>query len=128
MTTQLVKYDAACRALTAAKSVDEVKEIHDKAEALRAYARQAKNKTLEIDAAEIRIRAERKLGEIEASAEKASGTRRLGRPRLGGSHGTPPKAETPTLAELGISKRLSARAETCRCSRRSLRGKDGNVA
>lgn len=57
-------YDAACRAITMAKTVDEAKNIADRSEAARVYARQAKNRTLEVDAAEIRIRAERRLGEI----------------------------------------------------------------
>jgi hypothetical protein len=60
----LMRYDEACRAVAVAKEIDEVKEIRDKAEAVRAYARQAKNRSLEIDAAEIRIRAERRLGEM----------------------------------------------------------------
>jgi hypothetical protein len=55
--TTLVKYDAVCKAIAAAKSIDEVKGIRNKAEAIRAYARQAKNKSLEVDAAEIRMRA-----------------------------------------------------------------------
>lgn len=71
--TQLARYDAACKALAAAKRVDEVKSIKDKAEALRAYARQAKNPQLEADAWEIRKRAEDKLGELSAGLEKAPG-------------------------------------------------------
>lgn len=61
---QLVIYDTACRAIAAARSIDEVKEISNRAEAARAYAKQAKNRQLEIDALEIRTRAERRLGEI----------------------------------------------------------------
>ena len=65
-TMNLVKYDAACRAIAAAKSVDEVVLIRDKAQAIAAAARIAKNHGMEIDAAEIRIRAERRLGEMIA--------------------------------------------------------------
>ena len=52
MKTALIRYDAACRAIAAAKSVDEVKDIRDVAIAMKAYARQAKNKSMEADAAE----------------------------------------------------------------------------
>jgi len=68
----LVKYDAACRAIAEAKAVDEVKLIRDKAAAIAAAARVAKNHGLEIDAAEIRIRAERRLGEMIAEQKRTA--------------------------------------------------------
>src|SRR5436190_3962540 len=68
--TELIKYDAACRALAEAKRVDDAKVIKDQAEAIRAYARQIKNPQLEADAWEIRKRAEDKLGELSAKLEK----------------------------------------------------------
>jgi hypothetical protein len=52
--TTLLKCDAACRSLAEAKSVDEVKDVRDKAMAMQLYAQHAKNKSLEADAAEIR--------------------------------------------------------------------------
>lgn len=70
---QMIKYDAACRALASAVRVDDAKNIKDKAEALRAYARQAKNPRLEADAWAIRKRAEDKIGELSAALDKAPG-------------------------------------------------------
>jgi hypothetical protein len=62
--TQVLKYDEACRAVAAAKSFDEVREWEDKAAAVREYSRRIHNRSLEIDALEIRERARRRRGEL----------------------------------------------------------------
>jgi hypothetical protein len=69
--TQLVRYDAMCRAIDAAYEVDEAKGIRDQAIALEVYARQAHNTEAERRACEIRLRAERKAGHLLAAMEKA---------------------------------------------------------
>ncbi len=104
----LVVYDAACRALAECKSVDEAKSWADKAAAMQAYGRMSKDKTLESDAAEIRIRAERRLGEMLAESEMHKGGRPVA-PETGSQK--IPVIPVPTLADAGISKDLSARAQ-----------------
>jgi phage N-6-adenine-methyltransferase len=110
----LVQYNAACMALAAAKTTDEVKNLRDKAEAMRAYAHQSKNRQLEIDAAEIRIRAERRLGELlleqKATVGLATGGEHGGRPKIDGSRAEPSNAR-PTLADIGVDKKLSSHAQ-----------------
>jgi protein gp37 len=73
----LVQLEAACRFLAEAKSVDEVADLRDKAQAMAAYYRQ-RSYGLEAmnDAAEIKLRAERRLGELLAE------TVRPGNPQL----------------------------------------------
>ena len=105
---RLVKYDAACRALAEARSVDEVKDIIDKTIAMACYARQAKNKNLEADANEIRMRAERRLGELMDEQKETVGFN-TGAKGVGFSK-TRTREEPPTLAEAGIDKNLAQRA------------------
>src|SRR5258708_6349592 len=81
--TQLARYDAACRALAEAKTVDEVKDIRDQAMAMRLYAKQAKNRQLESDAFEIRLRAEARVGEMMAAQKETVGFSEGGRPKTG---------------------------------------------
>lgn len=102
----VIKYDAACRALAEARAVDEVKDIHDKAEAMRIYARQAKNPQLEADAWEIRKRAEDRLGALSAALDKSAG----GRNALAT---LPPdgKSKSKVLREAGISTSTANRFE-----------------
>jgi N6-adenosine-specific RNA methylase IME4 len=103
--TSLVKYDDACRAIAEAKLVDEAKDIRDKAIAMAAYARQAKNTELEADCVEIRMRAERKVGELIKAQRETVGLNR--------GAAVPTRVdEKPTLADAGIDKNLAHRART----------------
>lgn len=107
--TQLVRYEQARSALAEARSVDEVKDIRDKSEAMRAYARMANDTQLEADATELRLRAERRLG-IMLSEQKRTVGLNTGARGIGTS-AVPTENRTPTLAEVGIDKKLSARSQ-----------------
>lgn len=104
--SELIRYDAACRALHEAVTVDEVKDVFSKADAVRVYARQAKNTKLENDAKIIRWRAVRRLGEIIGAKPKAKG----GKPYQAseestGVENTPVKPDT--LEDQGVDKNLA---------------------
>lgn len=116
----LIQYDAARKALAAARATDEVKKYCKQAEMQRAYARLAKDRTMEIDAAEIRIRAERRLGELIKGQKETIGLnpgskRRKGssgrKGRISGSAQEPLIANPPKLADADIDKKLSSRAQ-----------------
>jgi hypothetical protein len=98
------RYDAMCRAIDAAYEVDEVKDIRDKAIALEAYSKQARNKEAERRAREIRLRAERKVGKLLRAMKKAKGAAQPGIGRAGGTRSDGPTA----LRDLGISKEQSS--------------------
>lgn len=73
MAGQLVKYEAARYALSEAVVVDEAKDIRNKALAMTAYARQANDKELLKWATAIKVRAERKCGELLLDMTKQDG-------------------------------------------------------
>lgn len=108
MSTALIRYDEACQAIARAKTVDVAAKIRNSAEAMRAYAKVAKNRELEIDAAEIRIRAERRIGELIVGQRRTVGLAKGKRTDLGSS--STQVDDRPTLAEAGIDKNLANRA------------------
>lgn len=102
MTTQLVRYEQARTALAAVHSYDEVKDIMDQAERAAVYARQANDSDLIKYATEIRVRAQRKAGEMLAQTEKATGAQGIGKSAVDSED------RTPTLSEMGVTKNQSA--------------------
>ena len=67
--------------------------------------RGAAHATIRRSAREVKVRAERRLGEVLAAMPKNKGTAGRRRPPLGGHSDVPPKPnEPPTLRDLGISK------------------------
>ena len=106
----LVHYENACRELAEAHAIDEVKEILDKTVAIEVYARQAKNRELETAAAKIRLRAQRRLGEIMGELHREGRIHRGGRPSAETGSNLEPVSQVK-LADLGIDKKLSSRAQ-----------------
>lgn len=104
---ELVLLDQARRALTEASSVDEVKDLRDKAAAVRAYARKARlGQHLIVEASAIKVRAERKLGEMLKNLPLAKGA--PGNQHTGAKQR---RDDNVLLAELGLSKSDSSRVQ-----------------
>lgn len=98
----LQRYDIARRALAEALRIDEVKDIRDKAEAMRLYARQAQDDKLQVWAAEIKLRAERRAGEMLGEMAESG-------ERVGPYDGSKKTSNSVLLDDLRISKIQSSR-------------------
>jgi len=109
METALVKFDRAKRALAEAKSIDEVKLVRDQAEALRLYFRQQRDSLImQNDIAEIKLRAERRAGELLAEMERSKG----GRPPENCRHDVGNSEYRQALDDSGIDERIAQRWQT----------------
>jgi N6-adenosine-specific RNA methylase IME4 len=74
--TQLMHFDKARQHLEQARNVDEVKQIRDQAEALRTYLKQqSESLTMQNQAAEIKLRAERQAGKLLNDIPREQGKR-----------------------------------------------------
>jgi hypothetical protein len=107
--TGLVRYDAMVRAIAICCKVDEALEIRSQAAMLKVYQQQAGNHEAERQAATIRIRAERKVGELTLEMEKRPGTRTDLEPRSTTVQGSTTKQAQ--LAAEGISRKQAAQWE-----------------
>lgn len=96
-TTTLSRISEAMNALSAARTLDDVLQIRDQAEALRVYVKAASDSLEAANAAaEIKLRAERKAGEMLSEKVKRGGDR-------SNSH------DGSLLSELGLNWNQSAR-------------------
>jgi ParB family chromosome partitioning protein len=102
---QLIRYDAARAALAGLCSVDEVKEMRDQAQALAAYARQAKDTDLIEWATEIKVRAERRAGELLREMAETGQRESKGGDRKSKSQ----PATLMQLDDLGLNRSQSSR-------------------
>ena len=121
----LTRYDAACRAIAEARSVDEVLLIRDQARALAAAARVAKNRDMEADCVEIRLRATRRLDQLRQAQKETVGLNQgaAGGGARDGLRGSvvDPRDLRPTLDSQGIDKHLAHDASAGQAVGRAIR-------
>lgn len=111
------------QALAAVETPDQAKQVIAIADAAIAYAKSLGREFVDArrKAEALKLDAERRLGEFLRTMPKALGGRpeKTGtksepvfrRPNLGGTKSGPPKSSAPTLADLGIDKKTSARVQ-----------------
>lgn len=103
--TLLAAYDRARVALAEATRVDQVLSIRDELAHVKLYARQIQDKALLEDAIALQIRTEHRLGILLAAAKEAGRIARGPKPKGEDA------AEVVTLKEIGVDRKLSARAQ-----------------
>lgn len=91
--------------------IDEVKDLRDKAMALEVYTRQAQHVEAERKAPEVRLRAERRLGELVQQEQEAGRLATAKGEVNPGSRMVSSPSTPSTLADLGIPRDRSARAQ-----------------
>lgn len=105
---ELALLSKAQRVLAEASTIDEVKDLRDKAAAVKAYAEKSRlGKNLVIQASAIRIRAERRLGQMLQETPLADSA-------PGNQHAKASDTHSPAgllLKDLGITKNESSRSQ-----------------
>ena len=104
----LIQYEAMRVAVEKCARIDEARDLHDKAAALQAYARQRDDKDLEVWVAEIKLRASVRIGEIvrELDVAKPGGANERG--ERGGSTVTQGgQSKSDAIAEAGLSRKTA---------------------
>jgi len=102
----LGKIDLAWKLLAEARTVAEAKHVADVAAMAAVYARRSQCSQQIVDAAnELKIRAERLLGEMLSQLPKNHGAKGRGKSVV------PERNHTPRLEEIGVSKKLSSRSQ-----------------
>lgn len=112
MTTDIVllKLDAARNALTEAKTIQDTKKVYDIATATLIFAkRQKAGREIELQITAFMVDALKQLGDMLKETPRNKGTRAAGGD-TGGTIMEPPD-NTPTLAEMGLDKKISKLAQ-----------------
>jgi hypothetical protein len=105
MASELIRYEAMVGAIQACHSVDEIVQIRSKVAQIEAAARIANDVSAVRMVTEIRVRSERRLGQLLDEQPRAL-------PSGANQHEDRFRGDTapPTLEQMGISKKLSARS------------------
>ena len=109
-------YEAMRTAIAKCEKVDEIAELANKAKAIQAYYRQSLDVENEMSSSRIRVRAERRLGEI-LKKMASNGERQAEHSFHGNQYAGSRRASQQTLKDLGIP--------ADRASRAILRGEQG---